>query len=134
MQPGSTSRRQFLRAASAAVLPLPARAAAEAVGPMKITKVDRKVEAIAQCKSQGGGNNGSLLRTRLEREQKRLAILGDDDSTADREYIRQFLLDDGREAGKPYSLAYAERFYYMDQRQPSRSKVDDYVDKHAVRL
>ena len=63
-----------------------------------------------------------------------MAILGDDDSTADREYIRQFLLDDSREAGKPYSLAYAERFYYMDQRQPSRSKVDDYVDKHAVRL
>jgi LmbE family N-acetylglucosaminyl deacetylase len=98
------------------------------------SQVDRKVEAIAQCRSQGGGNNGSLLRARLEHEQRRLAILGDDDSTADREYIRQFLLDDSREAGKPYGLAYAERFYYMDQRQPSRSKVDDYVDKHAVRF
>jgi len=97
-------------------------------------QIDRKIEAIAQCKSQGGGNSGSLLRARLEREQKRLAILGDDDRTADREYIRQFLLDDSREAGKPYNLAYAERFYYVDERQPSRSKVDDYVEKHAVRL
>ena len=49
------------------------------------SQVDRKIEAIAQCKSQGGGNNGSLLRARLERERKRLAILGDDDCTADRE-------------------------------------------------
>jgi LmbE family N-acetylglucosaminyl deacetylase len=98
------------------------------------SQIDRKIEAIAQCKSQGGGNSGSLLRARLEREQKRLAILGDNDRTADREYIRQFLLDDSREAGKPYNLAYAERFYYVDERQPSRSKVDEYVEKHAVRL
>jgi LmbE family N-acetylglucosaminyl deacetylase len=98
------------------------------------SQIDRKIEAIAQCKSQGGGNSGSLLRARLKDEQKRLAILGDDDRTADREYIRQFLLDDNREAGKPYNLAYAERFYYIDQRQPSKTKVDEYVEKHAVRL
>jgi LmbE family N-acetylglucosaminyl deacetylase len=96
--------------------------------------IDRKVEAIAQCKSQGGGNSGSLLRARLAREQKRLAILGYDDRTADREYIRQFLLDETRDAGKPYNLAYAERFYYIDRRQQSTSKVDDYVEKNAVRL
>ena len=96
--------------------------------------IDRKIEAIAQCKSQGGGNSGSLLRARLAREQKRLAILGDDDRTADREYIRQFLLDESREAGKQYNLAYAERFYHIDNRHPSTSKVDDYVEKNAVRL
>ena len=96
--------------------------------------IDRKIEAIAQCKSQGGGNSGSLLRARLEREQKKLPVLGDNDRTADREYIRQFLLDESREAGKPYNLEFAERFYYIDQRQPSTSKVDDYVEKHAVRL
>ena len=97
-------------------------------------QIDRKIEAMAQCRSQGGGNRGSLLRARLEREGKRLAILGNDDRTADREYIRQFLLDDSREAGKPYNLEFAERFYYIDERQPSRSKVDEYVDKHAVRI
>jgi hypothetical protein len=70
----------------------------------------------------------------LERERKRLALLGDDDRTADREYVRRFLLDDSREAGKRYNLAHAERFYYMDLRQPSGSKVDEYVEKHAVRL
>ena len=97
-------------------------------------QIGRKIEAIAECKSQGGGNRGSLLRARLARERKRLAILGDDDRTADREYIRQFLLDESREAGKPYNLEFAERFYYLDERQPSTSKVDEYVEKHAVRL
>jgi L-alanine-DL-glutamate epimerase-like enolase superfamily enzyme len=40
MQPGRTSRRQFLKAAGAAVLPLPALKAAEAVGPLKITRIE----------------------------------------------------------------------------------------------
>ena len=40
MRPGRTSRRQFLKAAGAAVLPRQARAAAEAAGPMKITKLE----------------------------------------------------------------------------------------------
>jgi hypothetical protein len=70
----------------------------------------------------------------LQREGKRLALLGGDDRTADREYIRQFLLDDSREAGKRYGLTYAERFYYVDERQPSSPKVDEFVEKHAVRL
>jgi len=57
-----------------------------------------------------------------------------DNRTADREYIRQFLLDDSREAGKRYNLAHAKRFYYIDLRQPPGSKVDDYIEKHAVRF
>ena len=84
--------------------------------------------------TNSAGNSGSLLRARLEREGKRLALFGDDDRTAHREYIRQFLLDDSGEAGKRYNLAHAERFYYMDLRQPSGSKADEYVEKHAVRL
>ena len=95
--------------------------------------IGKKIEAIAECKSQGG-NRGALLRTRLSREGKRLAILGDDDRTADREYVRQFVLDDSREFGKPYKLEYAERFYYVDLRPQAKSKVDEYVDRHAVRV
>jgi LmbE family N-acetylglucosaminyl deacetylase len=96
--------------------------------------VEKKIEAIAECRAQGGGNLGSQLRARLAREGKRLPILGNDDHTADREYIRQFLLDDEREYGRPHNLAFAERFYYIDQRQPARSKVDEYVEKNAVSL
>ena len=87
-----------------------------------------------ECRSQGGGNYGSQLRVRLAKEGKRLAILGNDDRTADREYIRHFMMDDEREYGQPYGLGYAERYYYIDQRAPEISKVDEYVSKNAVAL
>jgi len=96
--------------------------------------IEKKIDAIVECRSQGGGDFGSKLRARLGREGKRLALLGSDDRTADREYVRQFLLDDYREYGKPHGLAFAERFYYIDQRQPAVSKVDQYVNQFAVSL
>ena len=97
-------------------------------------QIAKKIEAIAECKSQGGGNRGSLLRASLAKEGKRLAILGDDDQTADREYARHFLLDDNREYGKPYHFEFAERFLYTDERQPAKTKVDAYVNTHAQRI
>lgn len=98
------------------------------------THIDRKIGALVECRSQGGGNGGSLLRARLSREGKRLPLLGNDDLTADRAYVRQFLLDDDREYGQPYALEFAERFYYMDRRPSARSKVDAYVEANAVPL
>ncbi len=94
--------------------------------------IEKKIDAIVECKSQGGGNFGSQLRARLARQRRRLPLLGNDDRTADREYVRQFLLDDNREYGKPHDLAFAERFYYIDQRPPEKSKVEEYVEKNAV--
>lgn len=96
--------------------------------------IEKKIDAIVECRAQGGGNAGSQLRARLAREGKRLALLGDDDRTADRAFVREFLLDDDREFGRPYGLAFAERFYYIDMRPPARSKVDEYVEKYAVPL
>jgi LmbE family N-acetylglucosaminyl deacetylase len=96
--------------------------------------IEKKIDAIAECRAQGGGNFGSELRARLAKEGKRLPLLGDDDRTADRAFIRQFLLDDDRDYGRPYKLAFAERFYYIDQRPARRSKVDEYVEKYAVPL
>ena len=96
--------------------------------------IEKKIAALVECRSQGGGNFGSLLRARLASEGKRLPLLGNDDRTADREYIRQFLLDDEREYAKAHKLAFAERFYYIDQRQVAKSKVDEYIEKNAVPL
>jgi LmbE family N-acetylglucosaminyl deacetylase len=95
--------------------------------------IEKKIDAIAECKSQGGGNLGSQLRGRLTGEGKRLPLLGNDDRTADREYIRHFLLDDYRDFAKPNNLKYAERFYYVNDRPP-QSKVDEYVAKNAIRI
>ena len=97
-------------------------------------QIEKKVDALVECKSQGGGNAGSLLRARLASEGKRLALLGNDDRTADRAYARQFLLDEAREYGKAHGLEYAERFYYIDERQHAPSKVDEFIQKNAVRI
>ena len=96
--------------------------------------IEKKIDSIVECRAQGGGNFGSQLRARLAKQGKRLSLLGNDDRTADREFVRQFLLDDDRDYGRPYNLAVAERFYYIDQRPPARSKVDEYVEKNAVPL
>lgn len=93
--------------------------------------IERKIDGIVECRSQGGGNLGSQLRARLAREGKRLDLLGNDDRTADREYVRQFLLDDEREYAQALGLAFAERFYYIDQRRPETTRVEEYVAKNA---
>ena len=96
--------------------------------------IDRKIESIVECRSQGGGNHGSLLKAKLAAQGKRLPILGNDDRTADREYIRHFMLDGERECGAPHGFTYAERYYYIDQRGSEFTKVDEYVSKNAVAL
>ena len=96
--------------------------------------IEKKIDAIVECTSQGGGSRGSALRARLAKQGKRLPILGSDDQTANREYVRHFLLDDYREYGKAYNLQWAERFYYVDERPPTHSKVDEYVERNSVRI
>jgi LmbE family N-acetylglucosaminyl deacetylase len=94
--------------------------------------VERKIDAMVECQSQGGGGRGSELRAKLAREGKRLPVLGGDDRTANREYVRQFLLEDQRDYGRRHNLQYAERFLYEDHRPPAKTKVDEYIAKNAV--
>jgi LmbE family N-acetylglucosaminyl deacetylase len=96
--------------------------------------IEKKIDAIVECRSQGGGGRGAELRARLAREGKRLPLLGADDRTANREYVRQFLLDDFREYGRRHNLQFAERFLYVDYRPPVKTKVEEYVSKNAVAL
>lgn len=98
------------------------------------THIEKKIDAIVECKSQGNGNRGSIVRAQLARQGKRLAMLGNDDRAADRAYARQFLLDKDREYGKEHKLQYAERFHYVDQRKPAKSKADEYIETNAVRI
>jgi LmbE family N-acetylglucosaminyl deacetylase len=95
--------------------------------------IEKKIEAITLCQSQGG-KSGSLLRQQLARQRKRLPILGKDDRTADREYIRNFLLSGNKETGAQYGLDYAERFLYVDRRKNVKSTVDEYIEKNAEQL
>jgi LmbE family N-acetylglucosaminyl deacetylase len=93
--------------------------------------VEKKIDANLVNVAQGpAGKNGSQLRARLAKEGRTLPLLGSDDRTADREYIREFVLRRDREWGKKYGVAYAEPYYHI---APPADEVDEYVQKNATR-
>ena len=94
--------------------------------------VDKKVEANIANKAKGpGGHHGSHLRAELAKQNKRLPLLGADDATADRNYIKEFVLEHDRELGKKYGVEYAEAYHYIG---PGRERVDEYIRQHAAPL
>ncbi|MCW5980241.1 MAG: PIG-L family deacetylase [Bryobacteraceae bacterium] len=94
--------------------------------------IETKIDALCVNKAQGpGGDNGIRLRDRLAKQGLRLAILGGDDRTANREYARNFLLRDEEEIGRRHGLKYAEQFHYIG---PRPSAVDEYVKQNAQPL
>jgi LmbE family N-acetylglucosaminyl deacetylase len=91
--------------------------------------VEQKVEANRANVAKGpAGRKGAELRAELERRGQRLALLGGDDATAERAYIRQFVLARNRELGRRHGVGYAEAFRYFG---PGGSAVDEYVRKNA---
>ncbi len=94
--------------------------------------INKKVESNVVCKTQGpGGDNGARLRKRLAEEGKKLAILGDDDQTANFNYIMEFVLEHDRINGEKYGLDWAECFHYIG---PSPSILNDYIRENAVSI
>src|SRR3954447_8187665 len=93
--------------------------------------VDRKVEANRANRAKGpAGRHGSKLRAELAKKHQRLPLLGDDDLTADRNYIKEFVLARDRELGKKHGVPYAEAFHYIGPGASAR--IDDYIREHAV--
>jgi LmbE family N-acetylglucosaminyl deacetylase len=101
--------------------------------------IDIKVESNRVIVSQGpGGEAGSRLWKRLEKEGKKLPILGDDISKADSNYIKHMVLDidsqaqrgvpSDKEIGKMYDLKWAERFHYIGTQQ---SKMEAYLKSNT---
>jgi LmbE family N-acetylglucosaminyl deacetylase len=96
--------------------------------------VDRKIEVNRANVTQGpAGENGAALKRRLAAEGKRLPLLGNDDETADRQYIKQFVLAENRECGRRHGIAYAEPFHHIG---PSsyESTLNEYIKRNAVAL
>lgn len=92
--------------------------------------VDKKVESNVVCKTQGpGGDTGSRLRKKLAAEGKKLPLLGNDDKTANFNYIKEFVLEPDRINGAKYGLEWAECFHYIG---PTPSSLDKYILKNAV--
>jgi LmbE family N-acetylglucosaminyl deacetylase len=106
------------------------------------TTIDRKVECNRVNVTQGpAGENGARLRARLASQKLRLPILGDNDETANRQYIKHIVLDvdsdrlravpSDKEVGRRYGLEWAEAFHYIG---PMPNKLDRYVAENAVAL
>jgi len=94
--------------------------------------VDKKVEANRANVAKGpGGHHGSQLRAELAKKSERLPLLGNDDASADRSYIKEFVLARDRELGRKYGVEYAEAFHYIG---PAGSPVEDYVREHVTPL
>jgi LmbE family N-acetylglucosaminyl deacetylase len=92
--------------------------------------IDTKIECNIVCKTQGpGGDKGSDLRKKLAEDGKKLPILGEDDHTANVNYIKEFVLDNDKKLGEKYGLSWAEAFHYIG---PATSKTDDYIQKNAI--
>ena len=86
--------------------------------------IEQKIEANLVNVTQGpAGENGSVIRRNLEKEGKYLPLLGNTDQEANRNYIKQVVLDmdsqslrgipSDKEVGKQYKLEWAERFHYI---------------------
>lgn len=101
-------------------------------------QIDKKIEINRANTAKGpAGHLGSRLRAELAQRKQKLPLLGDDDVTAERNYIKEFVMARSRALGKQYGVEYAEAFHYIApgaagaDRDP---KVDAYIKEHAVPL
>ena len=97
--------------------------------------IDPKVRGNVANKGKGpAGAAGSRLRNQLAQQGRKLPLLGDDDQTADFQYVKHFLMDDWRLLGERFGLGYAEAFRYIGPAQDFSGNIRNFVDKNAVRL
>jgi LmbE family N-acetylglucosaminyl deacetylase len=94
--------------------------------------IDTKVAANLANRAQGpAGETGARLRARLAAEGKRLPMLGEDDVTANREYVKQVVLKKDRELGSRYGLQYAEAYHYIGPPTAS-AELEELIRRNAV--
>lgn len=102
----------------------------------RVVDVSGVLDALIDCnranRAKGpAGNLGSRLRADLAKRGQKLPLLGDDDVTADRNYIKEFVLAHRRALGQNHGVQYAEAFHHLGG-GARRSAVDEYVKKNAV--
>jgi LmbE family N-acetylglucosaminyl deacetylase len=94
--------------------------------------IDTKVAANLANKAQGpAGETGAKLRARLALEGKRLPMLGNDDATANREYVKQVVLKRDRELGAKYGLQFAEAYHYIGP-STDKAELEELIRRNAV--
>lgn len=95
-------------------------------------QIDKVIDANRANRAKGpAGHLGSRLRADLAKRNQRLPLLGDDDTTAERNYIREFVVARSRALGAKHGFEYAEAFHYIGP-STGRSRVEEYLKRHAV--
>jgi LmbE family N-acetylglucosaminyl deacetylase len=93
--------------------------------------VEKKIDGLIENRAQGpAGENGARLRRRLAEQGLKLPLLGDDDDTANRAFIREFVLRFNLTLGQKHGLGHAEPYFYIG---PEPDIVEEYVRQHAVK-
>jgi LmbE family N-acetylglucosaminyl deacetylase len=100
-------------------------------------QIEKKIDANRANRAKGpAGHRGSKLRAELATKGRRLPLLGDgDDASADRNYIREFVMRRSRELGQKYGVEYAETFHYLPSGSAGAGTdptVEEYVRRHGV--
>ncbi|MFC1541756.1 PIG-L deacetylase family protein [Candidatus Latescibacterota bacterium] len=104
--------------------------------------IDKKVETNVSNRVWGPSlNRGTRLRERLAKENKKLSILGNDDHTANFQFIKQFQMEGEKTLGNKFGFEYAEAYHYIGRslsdpviREGFTPTLEDYIDKYAEPL
>jgi LmbE family N-acetylglucosaminyl deacetylase len=92
--------------------------------------IEKKIDVNLVNIAQGpAGVSGSTLRRSLAERGQRLALLGDDDATANRAYIREFVLKRDADIARMHGLRWAEQFHYIG---PEADPVAGFVKANAL--
>jgi LmbE family N-acetylglucosaminyl deacetylase len=95
-------------------------------------QIDKVIEANRANRAKGpAGHLGSRLRADLAKRNQRLPLLGDDDVTAERNYIREFVVSRSRALGAKHGVEYAEAFHYIGPGSGA-NRVEEHLRRHAV--
>lgn len=91
--------------------------------------LERKIDVNLENKAQGpAGVNGARLFQSLAAQGKKLPLLGNDTNSANRNYIREFVLQRDREIARRHGLQWAEQFHYIG---PDAPYMEDYIRKNV---
>jgi LmbE family N-acetylglucosaminyl deacetylase len=94
--------------------------------------IDTKVRVNMANKGKGpAGNGGARLRAELAQQGKKLALLGNDDETANFQYVKFFLMEDHHMFGRQFGCEYAEAFRYIGPEPNYVDNIRRYALAHA---
>jgi hypothetical protein len=97
--------------------------------------IDQKVRANIANKGKGpAGDAGLRLRRELAMQGKKLPLLGNDDDSANFQYVKHFLMEDFKVFGQQFGLEYAEAFRYVGPEPSFEGRIRKYANAHAVPL